>query len=417
MTISRERPIDRQPDADPGPFLRTVDEAEGYVASICFKTGPPRLVGTELEWLVHHRADPARPLDPGLLRDALGPHAPPTLHPGSPHRPLPRGSSVTVEPGGQVEISTPPQASLAALRGAVDTDLEHLTALLDRAGLTLDAGGLDAHRRPARLLSTPRYDAMAGAFDREGPDGLVMMCSTAGLQVCLDAGEPHRIAARWSAVHAVGPVLLAVFANSRHHAGGDTGWASARMRTWFAMRPDRTRPVDTTDNPALAWARYAMRAPLLCVRRPHGPWHAPPDVTFAEWIGGALPRRPTIDDLRLHLSTLFPPVRPRGYLEVRYLDTQRPREWIAPVAALAALLATETTVDAALDICAPAEGRWTEAARYGLAAPVLAVAARQVLDLACRSLEHTGLPVAARDHVARLFDRRLAGRVTDRWEN
>jgi glutamate--cysteine ligase len=307
-----------------------------------------------------------------------------------------------------VELSSPPLASLAALHHTAGSDLEQLTGLLHRAGLALAASGIDPHRGSSRLISTPRYDAMAGAFAREGRHGLVMMCSTAGLQVCLDAGQPGQLAKRWAAAHALGPLLIATFATSPRQAGRDTGWASARMRAWLSMRPERTGPVDVADDPARAWARYALTAPLLCVRRTSGGWHAPPDVTFADWVRGALPQPPTTDDLDYHLSTLFPPVRPRGYLEVRYLDAQHPREWFAPVAVLAAAMATDATVDAVLDLATPAAGRWTEAARLGLADPVLAATVRPVLELACRSLTHTDLPPPLRDEVAAIVERRLA---------
>jgi glutamate--cysteine ligase len=397
--------------AAPETVLRTADDAEAYVASICFKTGPPERVGVELEWIVHPADDPTGPLDLAALSAALGAHAPRTLAPDSPHHPLRGGSTVTVEPGGQVEISTPPFASLAAIQATVDADLRQLADLLDTAGLRLASTAIDAHRQPRQLLHTPRYDAMAHAFARQGADGLVMMGSTAGLQVCPDAGRPHRYAVRWSALHELGPVLLATFANSPRHAGRDTGWASARMRTWFGMDPARTRPVGSgTGDPALGWARYALAAPLLCVRRPGPSWRAPAGVTFADWVSGALTRPPTIDDLNYHLSTLFPPVRPRGYLEVRYLDTQPPGEWLAPVAVITALLADEATVDAARDLCAPVADRWTEAARSGLADPLLAGAAGAVLDLACRALDRTDLPAADRDRVTAIVHRRLTGR-------
>lgn len=413
MTISGPRPVD-VPSADArSRALRSIDDAEAYVASICFKTGPPTLLGAELEWLVHSADDPARPLDPTLLRRALGDHAPPTLHPDSPHLPLPGGATVTVEPGGQVEISSPPLPSLAALYAAVETGAAQLIERLARVGLTLSHTGIDAFRRPVRLLHTPRYNAMAAAFDRDGRHGRVMMCSTAGLQVCIDAGEPHRLAARWAALHALGPVLLAAFANSSRHAGIRTGWASTRMRAWLGMRPERTAPVDGHGDPAAAWVRYVMRAPVLCLRRADGPWHAPPDLTFANWITGRHPRPPTVDDLELHLSTLFPPIRPRGYVEVRHLDAQPPGEWLAPVAVLSAILASDSAVDSARDLCAAADGRWTEAARRGLAAPGLAAAARRVLDLACRSLSKTDLAPADRDRVATIVDRRLAAGRTD----
>jgi glutamate--cysteine ligase len=391
--------------------LREVDQAEGYIASICFKTGPPVLVGVELEWTVHHVDDPARPLDIGVLCDALGVHAPPTLRPDTAHQPLPGGSAITAEPGGQVEISSPPSACLAALYATVSQDLGHLTDLLGPAGLRLGEYGLDPHRAPRRLLCTPRYDAMARAFDRQGPYGRVMMCSTAGLQVCLHPGPAGRLAEHWAAMHALGPVLLATFATSARYAGRDTGWACARMRSWLGMDPARTAPVGTTGDPARAWARYALAAPVLCVRRPDRSWHAPPGVTFADWIAGtALPEPPTVGDLDYHLTTLFPPVRPRGYVELRYLDAQPPRDWFVPVAVVTALLHEEATVDAVLDECAPVAGRWIEAARSGLADPALARAAGAVLDLAGAALDRIDLPAEVRADVTQRFGRRLTGR-------
>jgi glutamate--cysteine ligase len=389
-----------------------LDQAADYVAGICFKTGPPRLLGVELEWTVHHREDPTRPVDTALLARALHPHAPPTVDPFSDHLPLPHGGVITVEPGGQVEISTPPHASLAALHAATSADIAHLTDLLARVGLRTGDSATDAHRPPRRLLRTPRYDAMAEALTEHGPDGATMMCSTAAVQVSLDAGEPSRVAARWAALHALGPVLLAVFANSARHAGRRTGWASARMRAWLRMDPARTGPAPVGDDPAADWARYALGGPVLCVRRDGGCWERPPARTsFADWIGGALGARPTYADLDYHLTTLFPPVRPRGYVEVRYLDQQPPREWHAPVAVLAALMVDEASVDAVRDLCAPVEGRWEQAARLGLAQPDIAVAAKAVADLAGRQLSRTGLPQGVCDEVNEVVGRRLAARL------
>ena len=92
---------------DKNRVLRTRDDAEGYVASVCFKHGPPRLAGVELEWLVHQAATPAAPLDPRMLRTALGPYAPTSLDPGSPARALPGGSTVTVEPVSYTHLTLP----------------------------------------------------------------------------------------------------------------------------------------------------------------------------------------------------------------------------------------------------------------------------------------------------------------------
>ncbi|MGI5238204.1 ergothioneine biosynthesis glutamate--cysteine ligase EgtA [Dactylosporangium sp. CA-139066] len=373
--------------ADHDAVITEIEQAEGYIASICFKTGPPAAVGVELEFTVHQRDDPAAFLDRDRLCRALGDHAPVTLRADSPALPLRHGGSVTLEPGGQVEISSRPHASLAELHAAVSAEIEQLTALLAAHGLVLGETGVDPHRSPRRLLSTPRYDAMEAAFDRRGRSGKIMMCSTAGLQVCLDPGPAPELAERWAAVHALGPPLLALFANSGRFAGHETGWVSARQQAWRGIDPSRTRQVGTGAEPAAEWARYALEAALLCVRRPGGAWHVPTGVTFADWIRGALGPPPTYGDLDYHLSTLFPPVRPRGYLEIRYLDTQPGRAWFAPAALLTALLADPGTVSQVLELCEPAAGRWVAAARHGMADPVLAGAARAVRELALARLD------------------------------
>jgi glutamate--cysteine ligase len=405
--------VERRPAPAPAErrVLRTADEALEHVHAICFKTGPPRTVGVELEWTVHHADDLRRPIDPSILRNALGDHAPRTLDPDAPQRPLPHGGAVTLEPGGQVEISTPPRESLSQLLATAGDDLGYLIDRLAGRGLRLGEHAIDPYRPPRRLLHTPRYDAMAASFARHGPAGLTMMCGTAANQVCLDAGEPNRVVARWQALHALGPVLLALFGNSRRHAGADTGWSSARMRAWLEADPARTWPVMGAE-PTTAWGRYALAAPLLCVRRDGATWHAPAGVSFVDWIGGAVRPPPTVDDLEYHLGTLFPPVRPRGYLEVRFLDAQPPEEWFAPVAVLAALFADPATTDAARELAEPVSGdagAWTTAAREGLADPALRSAAEAVAELACRAFDHIDLTAATRERVAAILSRRLAG--------
>jgi glutamate--cysteine ligase len=366
-------------------------EAEAYVASVCFKHGPPTLTGVELEWIVHHEDDPRRPLDADRLRAVLGPYAPRTLNKDSPQQPLPAGSPLTLEPGGQVEISALPQQTLTELFGAVRADLAFLSELLATAGFVLGDTATDQHRTPRRLLETPRYAAMEQVFEPIGPHGLTMMCATAGLQVCVDAGEPGSVASRWTAVTALGPVLVAAFANSPTLEGRATGWASARMRAVLGTDPPRSSPSAIVADPVADWARRVLDTPVLCVRGEHGPWVTPDGMSFADWVAGAGPRPPTIDDLDYHLTTMFPPVRPHGYLEVRYLDAQRGDGWVTPVALLAALMSTPRTVDAVLDACLPVGDRWLPAARDGLADRALATAAAAVLDVGARALPDMGL--------------------------
>jgi glutamate--cysteine ligase len=381
------------------PTVRLHDRAaaEAYVASVCFKHGPPQRLGVELEWIVQHADDPGRPLDADHLADALGVHAPPTIRPNSPHHPLPAGSALTVEPGGQVEISTPPRGSLSELLATATTDIAAVTELIIAAGLRLAGTATDPYRPPRRLLDSPRYRAMDEQYRRDGASGGHMMCGTAAVQPCLDVGGVGQLPLRWAALYALGPVLVAAFANSPGLAGRATGWASTRMALWAAVRyaacPPGTDAVtlDAAD-PIAGYSRHVLDAPLLCVRRPGG-WLVPRALTFADWLAGALPDPPTTDDLDYHLTTVFPPVRPHGrHLEVRYVDAQPPGGWPLPVAVLAALLSSDAAAEAATELAAPAAGRWLAAARHGLADPTLAAAAAAVFQLACRLLPDLAPP-------------------------
>jgi glutamate--cysteine ligase len=369
---------------------------EAYVASVCFKHGPPRLTGVELEYTVHYTDNPRRPLSPQDLARALGPHTPRTLDPGSAALPLPSGSPLTLEPGGQVEISALPHARLADLSAAVSADLAYLSELLGRAGFALGETGIDAFRPPVRVLNTERYAAMERRFAPLGTGGVTMMCSTAGLQICVDSGEADQLADRWAAAQALGPPLLAVFANSRRHAGRETGAESARWLAVMATEPARTVATWPSGDPAATWASRVMDTPLAMVRRPDGPWDAPDGLTFGDWVAGrgaaGLLDPPTVADLDYHLTTFFPPVRPHGYLEVRYLDAQPGPRWLHPVALLAALLDRPSTVDRVREICEPVADQWHRAARFGLAEKGIAAVARQVVDLGCAELTRTGLP-------------------------
>jgi glutamate--cysteine ligase len=404
MTAVRETDT-AQPDRT---WIRDRIEAEAYVASVCFKHGPPKLLGVELEWTVHHEDDPRRPLDAAHLAAALGSHAPRTLVPDSPQLPLPAGSPLTLEPGGQVEISALPQASLAELINCVHADLGSLTAVLAAAGLVLGSHGTDQHRSPRRILDTPRYAAMQRAFEPIGPHGVTMMCCTAALQVCVDVGPEHTIATRWAAINALGPVLCAAFANSPRLSGRSTGWASTRLRSVLGVHPPRSAPSRTyLSDPVADWARRVVDTPLLCVRGPGDCWDAPPGVTFGDWLDGALPVPPTADDLAYHASTMFTPVRPHGYFEVRYLDTQPGRNWVVPAALLIALMSTHDTVEAVAELCRPVADRWLPAARDGLADKPIAAVWPTVAELGVRALPNTGMSKEAIESIETDLDRVL----------
>ncbi|TSD99767.1 ergothioneine biosynthesis glutamate--cysteine ligase EgtA [Skermania sp. ID1734] len=371
--------------------------AEAFVGGVCFKVGPPVLVGAELEWLTClHRPGTAnhgaRP-DLSLVRHALGPYAPKSLSPSSPALPLPAGSVITIEPGGQIELSSPPVASADELCGLLRSDEGFLRKLLDAHSIRLTGAAADAARPPQRQLQLPRYAAMEQRFASIGCFGTLMMCNTAATQVSLDAGaSPAQIAQRWRALYAIGPALLAAFACSPRLFGAPDGvWASQRMRAWLQLDPARTNvPVDGPD-PVAQYARWAVQAPLLCVRRPGADWTPPPGATFGDWIDGALDsqlgRRPDHDDLRYHLSTLFPPIRAAGHLEVRYIDAQRGHDWAVPIAVIDALMRAPAVVPEAHSLAAGTAGRWLDAARLGLRDGELRSAAISLLELAAAHAE------------------------------
>ncbi len=132
---------------------------------------------------------------------------------------------------------------------------------------------------------------MEAFFDQGGPWGRQMMCGTASVQVCLDAGEdsdgPSGYRQRWQLVHAIGPVLVAAFANSPLREGKPTGWVSSRQQVWTRMDPGRTRPPRPDEDPREAWAAYALDAQVMCVPNPDsGDWSAPPGLTFRDWVRG-----------------------------------------------------------------------------------------------------------------------------------
>lgn len=172
-----------------------------------------------------------------------------------------------------------------------------------------------------------------------------MMTSTASVQVNLDAGPQAGWAARVRLAHALGPTMIAIAANSPMLGGEFSGWVSTRQWVWGQMDSARCGPIlgVSGDDPGTDWARYALKAPVMLVNNPGTADCAPVThwVPFADWADGLQllgDRRPTVADLEYHLTTLFPPVRPRQWLEIRYLDSMPDDFWPAVVYTLVALL-------------------------------------------------------------------------------
>ncbi|GAA0389608.1 ergothioneine biosynthesis glutamate--cysteine ligase EgtA [Microbispora corallina] len=331
----------------------------------CFRGDTADRLGVELEFLVFDAEEPERPVPIARTTRALPA--------------LPGGSKITFEPGGQLELSAPPAVLPVAVARLV-ADVEAVRTALEAAGLRLGATGLDPLRPPARQLHEPRYDAMAAVLGE--PHGLTMMCSTASVQLNVDLGDAPAV--RWGRAHALGPALVAAFANSP--AGG---WMSGRQAVWARLDPSRTASVAAGGDPAAEWARYLLDARLMVVRDADGLRPVLDGATFREFARVA-GRPPSEDDLAYHATTLFPPVRPRGWLEIRYLDAQGPDDWPVCAAVVHALVTDDRAAAAALEEAAAVSHRWEDAARLGLSDPGLRRAACACFRAAAEALPRLG---------------------------
>ena len=367
------------------PSLSRLDVA-AHVASQVFAPSAGGRVGIELEWVTVPIAATPAPA-PDEVRGALP-------------DPLPGGSRVTFEPGGQLELSGPVGDDLATALAAMHADVAAVQRALGLLDLEIVGTGIDSSRKRERVLDAPRYRAMEEYFDTHWPAGRTMMRHTASIQVNLDTGEPDDIPARWQRAHDLGPVLVAAFANSPFDARGRvTGWCSTRFAVWDGIDPSRTGAafVDGLE-PDAAFTRYVLDARVMMLwpdgpASPDGPAVVPrPELTFGEWLDhGNEHGFPTTDDLTYHLTTLFPPVRPRGWLELRMIDGLPPEWWPVAVAVTTALIDDATAAATADGSLVATRGEWSTAARCGLADPALQRAAAACFDAARAALPRMGV--------------------------
>jgi glutamate--cysteine ligase len=348
-----------------------------HIAGASLEHGPIGRVGLELEAHCFDVKDPRRRPGWSELNDVIA-----TVGP------LPGGSAVTVEPGGAVELSGPPaDGPVAAMAGLV-ADRHALRSAFAQAGLGLALLGADPLRRPHRVNPGARYQAMERFFtvSRTGRAGAAMMTSTASIQVNLDAGPRDGWADRVRLAHALGPTMIAIAANSPLLAGRFTGWVSSRQRVWSQLDSARCGPIlgASGDDPATDWARYALKAPVMLVHTPDAV-AVTEHVPFADWADGLVllgDRRPTTADLDYHLTTLFPPVRPRRWLEIRYLDSVPDELMPAVVFLMVTLLDDPVAAELAAEAVEPVATAWDLAARVGLADNRLYTAANRCVALA-----------------------------------
>ena len=346
------------------------------LSAAMFEPSTEQCIGLELEWPVYRHDDlAARPGidDISRLEGTV----------------LPAGGRISFEPGGQVELSTAPARRVGLALHAAEADARALDAHMQAAGFVCETLAVDTRRLPQRVLERPRYEAMERFFAEQGSAGAWMMCNTASTQVNIshDQLNPHQ---RWYTMHLIAPVLIASFANSPGCDANGQHWSSLRQGIWASIDPPRTHPVRTDQAPEQAWEQYALGADVMFIPAEPGDGHSGsavrPGLPFGRWMAdGHLAGWPTIEDYRYHLTTLFPPVRPRGWLELRVLDALP--GWLRNAAVL--IVAAACTADASRELhrrLPDTRGLWLAAARYGLTHPLLASAARVLTEVAADNL-------------------------------
>jgi glutamate--cysteine ligase len=368
-------------------------EAHSFAAAVA-ATLTPRRVGAETEFIPVETATGRRcPIEgegapatlPFLRRHGARQGWSETRTPkGTPCFTLPGGGTLTFEPGGQLEYSTPPcrspSALLALLRGVVLP----LRAAAAAEGITLLAVGIDP-LNPIEgaplLLRTKRYQSMADYLGRRSPAGARMMRQTAAFQVALDLDDEPWL--RWQVLNAAAPYVVAIFANSAVYAGEETGCTSARASVWRALDPARTGLPWSAGRPVERYLDFALAAPAILlpvVGREHLP--------FAEWLDRA---HVTIQEWHDHLTTLFPEVRPRGHLELRSADAVPPQWYPAPIALAVGITYDSRALRAAADLLGvPDLGRLELAGRLGLRDPASARTAADLEQIALEGCEGLG---------------------------
>jgi len=295
---------------------------------------------------------------------------------GTPCFTLPAGGTLTFEPGGQLEYSSPACRSATSLLTLLRSVVLPLRAAAAGEGIDLLAVGLDplntAERAPM-LIHATRYQRMAEYLGRLGPSGAMMMRQTAAFQVSVDFDDEPWL--RWRVLNAAAPYVVAIFANSPIYAGEPTGHQSARADTWRNLDPVRTGIPYDERAPVQAYLEFALGAPAILFST-LGEEYRP----FSEWLTRA---NPTAEEWQDHLSTLFPEVRPRGHLELRSADAIAPEWYAAPLALTAGILYDSRALRAAADLLPlPDPGLLERAGRLGLHDPAIARTAVDLFDLA-----------------------------------
>ena len=318
------------------------------------------------------------------------------------------GANVSLEPGGQLELSGAP---LETLHQTCDESNEHLREVREVAD-AIGAGfiGLGAapiwRHEDMPVMPKGRYRLMTRYMDTVGTHGTQMMYRTCTIQVNLDFASEADMVKKFRVALALQPVATALFANSPFFEGKPNGHQSWRARIWRDLDPARTGMLPFVFEDGFGFERYvdyALDVPMYFVYR-DGEYVDALGQSFRDFLDGRLPALPgeipTLSDWADHLTTIFPEARIKKYLEMRGADGGPWRRICALPAFWTGLIYDQTALDAAWDLCRDWTAEEREALRvdasvHGLKAQIrgrpLQDLAREVL-----ALSRAGLAARAR---------------------
>ncbi len=250
------------------------------------------------------------------------------------------GAAVTLEPGGQLELSGAPVATVHETCAEVQRHLHLLSGIGPRLGtgfLTLGYQPL-WRREEIPWMPKARYRVMREWMPRVGRRGLDMMLRTAGSQVNLDFADEEDMRRKVRVAACLQPVVTALFAASPFEEGRPSGFLSTRAAVWLDTDPARTGLPACfwkKDFGFRDWAEFVLDVPMYFVAR-EGRLVPCPGASFRDFLAGRLSvlpgERPTLADWELHVSTVFTDLRIKRFLELRGADAG-PWDWICSLPA------------------------------------------------------------------------------------
>jgi glutamate--cysteine ligase len=310
------------------------------------------------------------------------------------------GASVTLEPAGQLELSGAPLETIHATCCETTTHLGEVKTVAQELGVGFLGMGFQPKwkREDMPWMPKGRYKIMRDYMPRRGNLGLDMMTRTCTVQVNLDFASEADMIKKFRVSLALQPIATALFADSPFTEGKPNGYLSYRSHIWTDTDPDRTGMLDFVFAEGFGFERYVdylLQVPMYFVHR-DGQYIDASGQDFRQFMQGKLPaypgHLPTMKDWADHLTTSFPEVRLKKYLEMRGADGGPWNRLCALPAFWVGLLYDDTALDAAWDLVKDFTMAERNALRDGVPKHALKLPFRNgtVRDLALETLKIAG---------------------------